>query len=91
MLPRLLGSGRALDLLLTGRRFTAADALRYGLVTQIVARADLEATSVALLSDILRAPGIALSAAKRAVVEGLDLALADAMTLERRLATSLSV
>ena len=91
LLPRLLGPGRALDLLLTGRRFTAADALRYGLVTQVVARADLEATSIAILSEILRAPSAALAAAKRAVVEGLDLALPPAVTLERRLATSLSV
>ena len=89
LLPRLLGPGRALDLLLSGRRFTAADALRYGLVTQLVARPDLEATAISLLSDILRAPDTALAAAKRAIVEGADLALPQAVRLERRLAGSL--
>ena len=90
LLPRLLGPGRALDLLLSGRRFTAADALRYGLVTQVVPRADLEAASIALLTGILRAPSAALAAAKRAVAEGLDLALPQAVALERRLARALS-
>lgn len=90
LLPRLLGAGRALDLLFTGERFTATEALRYGLVTQVVAPADLESTAIALLSDILSAPSTALAAAKRAVVEGLDLTLTHAIALERRLAGSLA-
>jgi len=90
MLPRLLGSGRALDLLLSGRRFTAGEALRYGLVTQVVAPVDLEATAIAILLDILHAPSPALAAAKRAVSEGQDLALPQAMALERRLAGTLA-
>ncbi|MDA1036207.1 MAG: enoyl-CoA hydratase/isomerase family protein, partial [Chloroflexi bacterium] len=90
LLPRLLGPGRALDLLLSGRRFTAADALRYGLVTQVVAATDLKATAIALLSDILRAPSTALAAVKRAVGEGLNLPLPQAVVLEQRLAGSLS-
>ena len=90
LLPRLLGSGRALDLLLSGRRFTAGEALRYGLVTQVVTPVDLEATAIAILLDILHAPSPALAAAKRAVSEGQDLALPQAMALERRLAGTLA-
>jgi enoyl-CoA hydratase/carnithine racemase len=90
LLPRLLGVGRALDLLLTGERFTATKALEYGLVTQVVAQADLESTAIALLSDILSATSTALTAAKRAVLEGLGLALPQAVGLERRLAESIS-
>lgn len=89
LLPRLLGVGRALDLLLTGERFTATEALEYGLVTQVVAPAELESVGIALLSDILSAPSTALRAAKRAVLEGLGLALPHAIGLERRLAESI--
>ena len=89
LLPRLLGVGRALDILLTGERFTATEALEYGLVTQVVAPAELESVGIALLSDILSAPSTALTAAKRAVLEGLGLALPHAVALERRLAESI--
>ena len=90
LLPRLLGPGRALDLLLSGRRFGAGEALDYGLVTQVVARSELSGAATALLQRVLRAPGRALAAAKRALAEGADVPLASALDLERRLAAGLS-
>ena len=90
LLPRLLGPGRALDLLLSGRRFGAGEALEYGLVTQVVARSELRGAATALLRRVLRAPGRALAAAKRALAEGADVPLASALDLERRLAAGLS-
>ena len=90
LLPRLLGPGRALDLLLSGRRFGADEALEYGLVTQVVARSELRGAATALLQRVLRAPGRALAAAKRALAEGADVPLASALDLERRLAAGLS-
>jgi enoyl-CoA hydratase/carnithine racemase len=90
LLPRLLGPGRALDLLLTGRRFTARDALRYGFITRAVPTNELEATALALLRQTLLAPTATLAAAKRAVREGLHLPLAQGLALERRLAAQLS-
>lgn len=90
LLPRLVGTGRALDLLLTGRQITAVDSLSYGLVTQVVTRDNLKSVANHLLSDILRAPSSALTAAKRAIVEGLDLTLPDAVSLERRISASLA-
>ncbi|MCH7655260.1 MAG: enoyl-CoA hydratase/isomerase family protein [Chloroflexi bacterium] len=90
LLPRLLGPGRALDLLLSGRRFGAGEALEYGLVTQVVARSELSGAATALLQRVLRAPGRALAAAKRALAEGADVPLASALDLERRLAAGLS-
>jgi enoyl-CoA hydratase/carnithine racemase len=86
LLPRLLAPGRALDILLTGRRFTATDALRYGFITSAVPVDQLESAAMTLLWTALQAPSPALTAAKRAVREGLDLPLAQGLALERRLA-----
>jgi enoyl-CoA hydratase/carnithine racemase len=90
LLPRLLGQGRAHDLLLTGHRFTASDALRYGLVSEVVSRDMLEERALATLYAMLQAPSEALAAAKRAVSEGLDLPMPEALALERRLARTLA-
>ena len=86
LLPRLLGPGRALDVLLSGRRFTAGDALRYGFITRAVPADALETTALTLLRTVIEAPSAALAAAKRAVREGLDLPLAQGLALELRLA-----
>lgn len=90
LLPRLLGPGRALELLLSGRRFGAEDALAYGLVSEVVPRSELVAAATALLRRVLRAPEDALAAAKRVLTDGADRPLAAALDLERRLAASLS-
>ena len=90
LLPRLLGPGRALELLLSGRRFGAGDALAYGLVSEVVPRSELVAAATALLRRVLRAPEDALAAAKRVLTDGADRPLAAALDLERRLAASLS-
>ncbi len=89
LLPRLVGPGRALELLLTGRRVGAAEALEMGLVTSVAPRGALAEASVSLLRRVLAAPDDALQAAKRAVVDGADLPLAAALGLEGRLATAL--
>ncbi len=90
LLPRLLGPGRALEVLLSGRRFGAEDALAYGLVSEVVPRSELVAAATALLRRVLRAPKDALAAAKRVLTDGADRPLAAALDLERRLAASLS-
>jgi len=86
LLPRLLTPGRALDILLANRRFTATDALRYGFITNAVPVDQLESAAMTLLRTALLAPSPALTAAKRAVREGLDLPLAQGLALEQRLA-----
>ena len=88
-LPRLLGPGRALQVLLSGERFDANDAFRYGFVSEVASRDMLEHRALDVLRRILEAPDAALAAAKRAVHEGLDLPLAEALALERRLSADL--
>jgi enoyl-CoA hydratase/carnithine racemase len=88
-LPRCIGMAAALDLLLTGRRLSAAEAFALGLVTQVVLRHQLMEQARLTLERILRAGPAALASAKRAVQEGMDLPMAGALALEERLARGL--
>jgi enoyl-CoA hydratase len=82
---RLLGVGRALDLMLTGRWLTAPEAARMGMVAQVVPRVTLDAAAVDLARRLCDVPPLLGARAKRAVNEGLDLGLAAGLALERRL------
>src|SRR5205085_6523767 len=88
-LPRLVGRGKALEMILTGARLSAAEALRIGLVERVVPVADLMPTARALAATIAEKAPVALRYAKEAVVSGLELPLADGLRLENDLATLL--
>lgn len=83
-LSRVVGSAVALDLILTNRRVDSKEAKDMGLVHQVVANDDLMSTVSSLARELAsRDPGV-LSAAKTAVVDGLDLHLDDGLRLEER-------
>ena len=84
-LPRNAGPSQALDLLLTGRRFTAGEALGMGLVTRVCPPESLRHEAWQLASSLAEADACAASLLKRALREGADLPLADALELEHRL------
>ena len=88
-LPRRVGVGRALDLVLTGRRIDAGEAERLGLVVRVVPRQRLEAATRALAQRLARVPPRVASAARRCVRAAHDLPLEDGIALERRLALGL--
>jgi 2-(1,2-epoxy-1,2-dihydrophenyl)acetyl-CoA isomerase len=71
-LPRLVGLGRATDLMMTGRFVDAEEALRIGLVTQAVAETELDQTVDALARRLARGPAGALAVTKRAVRRSID-------------------
>ncbi len=85
-LPRLIGKGKALQLLLTGDRIDAQDAYRIGLVNMVVSREELYSTADITARKILSCNPIAIRYAKEAITRGLDLTLEDGLALERRLA-----
>ena len=85
-LPRHCGSSAALDLLLTGRRFGAEEALALGLVTRTVAEDELESAAWNLAVEFCGLPWPAAGLAKQAIREGKDLSLGDGLALEQRLA-----
>jgi enoyl-CoA hydratase/carnithine racemase len=82
-LPRLVGRGRALEMLLTGEPIDAARALECGLVTRVVPLADLRQEALALAGLLARRPPLAVAAIKRAVHAGLDRPLEDGLRRER--------
>ena len=88
-LPRVVGQGRALDLLLTGRRFDAFAALRIGLVSEVVPGDNLGSRAAALAQQLSGLPANAVQAVRRAVREGADLPLEAGLRLEARLAATL--
>jgi enoyl-CoA hydratase/carnithine racemase len=85
-LARLVGPERALDLILTGRRIDAQEALRLGLVSRVVPFGELPRAARALASTIAENAPLAVRAAKAAVWRGLDLTLEEGLRLEQLLA-----
>ena len=81
-LPRLVGKGRALQLLLTGEMIDAHEAFRIGLVNRVVAGPELITTATAMMNAMLANAPLALAHVIEAVNSGYDLPLADALTLE---------
>jgi enoyl-CoA hydratase len=81
-LPRLVGRGRALELLLTGAMIDAQEALRIGLVNRVVPADRLLADSEQLLRAILENGPAALRACLEAVDAGLDASVDGALQLE---------
>jgi len=88
-LPRLIGRGRALEMILTGARIDAREAWRIGLVERVVPAADVLASARELARTLAEKAPVALRYAKEAVVKGLELPLADGLRLENDLATLL--
>ncbi len=89
-LPRVIGRAAALDVLLTGRWLTAPEALQLKLVNRVVPRAGLYPEAEKLAEKIKSRPPAAVRALKQAVIRGLDLPMADALALERRLSRGLA-
>jgi enoyl-CoA hydratase len=81
-LPRLIGKGRALELLLTGDMIDAVEAYRLGLVNRVVPAAELMAAARSLLTKILAQGPLAVALCIEAVDRGLDMPLDDAIALE---------
>jgi enoyl-CoA hydratase/carnithine racemase len=81
-LPRLIGRGPALELLLTGRQVTPEEALGLGLVGGLFADEDAFAAHV---QGLAAGPPVALAAIKRCVHEGAERTLDDGLALEREL------
>jgi enoyl-CoA hydratase len=81
-LPRLVGRGKALEMILTAARIPAAEALRIGLVERVVPAAELLTQARALCRVMADKAPVALRYAKEAVVSGLGMSLADGLRLE---------
>jgi len=84
-LPRVVGLGRALDLILTGREVAADEALAIGLVNRVAPPGGALDAAVALACEIAAHPWTCVVSDRRAVFEGLGQPLDDGLELEDRL------
>lgn len=84
-LPRLVGKGRAKELIFTGRRVDAAEALAIGLVEDVAPPADLIERAEALARRIVENTGpVAVTQAKFAINQGLEVDLATGLAIEAK-------
>jgi enoyl-CoA hydratase len=81
-LPRLVGKGRALQLILSGGMISAAEAYRIGLVNEVVPGADLIPRAEALLREIFANAPIAVKYSIEAVNKGMETSQAEGLALE---------
>lgn len=89
-LPRAVGRGNALELLLTNRWIGAEEACRIGLVNRVVKRGALLSVAGKTAAKIAACHPNAVRYAKEAIVRGADLPLGDSLALEKRLASRLA-
>ncbi len=83
-LPRLIGEAKALELILTARRMTAAEALGYGVLTKISAPENLVQETADFADSILANGPIALQQAKFAIKHGMNTDLQTGLAIERK-------
>jgi enoyl-CoA hydratase len=81
-LPRLVGKGRALQLLMTGEIIDATEALRIGLVNKVVPAAELMKTAQEMMKAMLANAPMALGSCIEMVNRGYDLSIGDALAAE---------
>lgn len=89
-LPRAIGTSRAMDLLLTGRRIESDEALFTGLVTRLSSPESLMEDAWKLADELAELPSEAVVAMKQVLRQGMDLDLPKALELERRVAARLT-
>jgi enoyl-CoA hydratase len=83
-LPRIVGLGRALDLILTGRMIAAQEALAMGMLTEVVAPGAHLQRALALAEGLAGFPQRTMLADRRAAIEGLGMPLQQALALEAK-------
>ncbi|MRD49456.1 crotonase/enoyl-CoA hydratase family protein [Caenimonas koreensis DSM 17982] len=81
-LPRLVGMGHAMDLILTGRKVEAAEALQMGLANRVVAKGHALAAAVELASQLTKFPQATMLADRMNAYEQWDLPMQDALRME---------
>ena len=90
-LPRLIGSSRALDMMITGKLLSPDEALAIGLVNYVFPKETFAQDVQAYASALARGPARAVSLIKRSVLEGVEMPLTAGLALERELQNRLFI
>jgi enoyl-CoA hydratase/carnithine racemase len=88
-LPRFIPRAIAAEMLLTGNRISAEEALRYGLISRVVPRDQLMKTAKEIALTICERGPLGVRASKEALLKGYDMPMEDALMLERKLNTEI--
>ena len=88
-LPRLIGTSRAKEMMITGRQVKVDEALSLGLVDEVVPHEQLHERALSLAAEIAKGALQAHALIKRGVDEGMSVSLAQGLLLERRLFTEI--
>jgi 2-(1,2-epoxy-1,2-dihydrophenyl)acetyl-CoA isomerase len=83
-LPRLVGTAKALELIMLGDMIEAAEALRLGLVNRVVPAAQLETQTYELAERLAHGPTLAHGLAKTGVYQAMTMNLEDVLNMEAR-------
>ncbi|MGH2786352.1 MAG: enoyl-CoA hydratase/isomerase family protein [Actinomycetota bacterium] len=83
LLARRVGEGRAKEMIFTGRRVDAGEALQIGLVAGVVERSELDEAASELALDICKSSPVAVREAKRAIESALGSSLEDGLEIEQ--------
>jgi enoyl-CoA hydratase len=83
-LPRIVGMGRAMDMVLTGRAVLADEALRIGLANRVVPTGQALSASIELARSITRFPQATVRSDRLAMLEGAGTPIAEGLRIERR-------
>ena len=81
-LPRHVGRKRAIELILTGRTFDAAETARLGLINRVVPGSDLHEEAIRLAQELATKPPLTLAAALAAIHRGMDASIDDGLAIE---------
>ena len=84
-LPRIGGTGRALELMLTAEMIDAQEAYRIGLANKVVPQAELLDAARAMLQTIIRNGPVALGLAIECTTRGMEMSVDDGLALESNL------
>jgi enoyl-CoA hydratase len=90
-LPRLVGTSRALDLMITGKTITPDEALAMGLVNYVYPKESFAKDVHAYAVALAHGPARAVSLIKRSVIEGVEMPLTAGLALERELQNRLFI
>lgn len=82
-LPRIVGLGRAIELILTGRMIDAEEAFRIGLVNKVVEESQLLEESKKILNQIIEKAPIAVEMALNSIISGIEMNKEEGLKLER--------
>jgi enoyl-CoA hydratase/carnithine racemase len=88
-LPRIVGRGKALEMLLTNRWLDAEEAFQFNLVNQVLPQDKVLPAAVEMAEEIASYDPMAVQAAKQAVIRGLDLSLSEGIYLEKTISSQL--